>query len=473
MHRSRGVVSAVVGLGLALTIVAPAFAQDAEALRKELEQMRKQFQDVQQQYQKSIDSLSERLQRLEARPEVVATPPAPATPPGAVALQAPAPPAPSTAPSAMDLLRRREPFTLYGQRGPGQLLFDLGVAGDFVANFTPRSVERTRVGTFSGRENRFFPREVELSLFGQIDPYARAQVVIEAGEEDPGEEMHVHLSEAHLTLLTLPWGTQAKMGQMRNRFGLLNQLHAHDLPQTDRPAVLTNFFGEEGLVEKGVELTWVPDLPFYVEGLVGVFNGDNEAAFGRGRIRDPLVTARLRTFFELGNTGGLQLGVSLATGSTADDFRSTFIGFDAKYKYRPDGWLHPLLTVAGEGIWSRRNTVQVGEVVDDEGTVTVVDRKLTLDRFGWYAYAEVQPFRRWAGGVRYDNTELLLDPGREWAVEPYLAFMPSEFLRFRLAYKHTNRSDNHPLTAVLGKRSFDEVLLQASFILGAHPAHPF
>ena len=189
-----------------------------------------------------------------------------------------------------------------------------------------------------------------------------------------------------------------------------------------------------------------------------MFNGDNEVAFGRGRLRDPLVTARVRTFFELGDTSGLQLGVSLARGLTADELRQTFVGFDVKYKYRPEGWLHPLLTVAGEGIYSRRATV---------------DRDLTLDRFGWYVYAELQPLRRWAGGVRYDNTELLSDPGREWAVEPYLTFLPSEFLKFRLGYRHTNRSDSHPLAVLLGRRSFDEVLLQASFILGAHPAHPF
>ena len=334
----------------------------------------------------------------------------------------------------------------------------MGVAGDFVANFTPRGVERFGVGTFAGRENRFFPREIELSLFGQIDPYARAEVRIETGEEAAGEALTVKLAEGNLTLLALPWSTQVKLGQMRNRFGLLNQIHEHDLPQTDRPAVYRAFFGEEGLVERGVEMTWVPDLPFYVEGLVGVFNGDNEVAFGRGRLRDPLVTARVRTFFELGDTSGLQLGVSLARGLTADELRQTFVGFDVKYKYRPEGWLHPLLTVAGEGIYSRRATV---------------DRDLTLDRFGWYVYAELQPLRRWAGGVRYDNTELLSDPGREWAVEPYLTFLPSEFLKFRLGYRHTNRSDSHPLAVLLGRRSFDEVLLQASFILGAHPAHPF
>jgi hypothetical protein len=442
-------------LGLALAIAAPAVAQDAESLRRELEQMRKQLEETQQQYQKAIETLSERLQKLEAQPQVMATPPV--TAPTSTAMQAPTAVQPSAPPSAMDLLRPREPFALAGTRGQGQLLFDMGIAGDFVANFTPRSVERASAGTFSGRENRFFPREVELSLFGQIDPYARGEVRIETGEEGPGEELAVHLAEAHLTLLTLPWGTQIKMGQVRNRFGLLNQLHEHDRPQTDSPAVLRAFFGEEGLVERGAELTWVPDLPVYVEGLVGVFNGDNKVAFGRGRLRDPLVTARLRTFFELGDTGGLQLGVSFARGLTADEFRSMLVGFDAKYKYRPDGWLHPLLTVAGEAIWSRRKTAQ----------------SLTLDRFGWYAYAELQPFRRWAGGVRYDNTELPLEPGREWAVEPYLSFMPSDFLRFRLAYKHTNRSDAHPLAIVLGRRSFDEVLLQASFILGAHPAHPF
>jgi hypothetical protein len=446
-------------LSLALAIATPAFAQDAESLRKELEQMRKQLQDVQQQYQKAIDTLSERLQRLEARPEVIATPP-PAAASTATAMQAPAAPAPPSAPGALDLLRRREPFALYGARGTGQLLFDMGVAGDFVANFTPRGVERLGVGTFAGRENRFFPREIELSLFGQIDPYARAEVRIETGEETAKEDLTVKLAEANLTLLALPWGTQLKMGQMRNRFGLLNQVHEHDLPQTDRPSVYRAFFGEEGLVERGVEMTWVPDLPIYLEGLVGVFDGDNAVAFGRGRIRDPLLTARVRTFFELGDTGGLQLGVSFASGLSADEFRQTFVGFDAKYKYRPEGWLHPLLTVAGEGILSRRD-------------VQAVLQERTLNRFGWYAYAELQPWRRWAGGVRYDNTELLFEPGREWAVEPYLTFLPSEFLKFRLGYRHTNRSDTHPLAVLLGRRSFDEVLLQASFILGAHPAHPF
>src|SRR5439155_4642278 len=139
-------------LCLALT-PALTVAQDAAALRREVEQLQKQLQ-----------SLTERPQRLEPQPP---SPPAPA--PGAA--PAPAATAPSTAPpSAVDLLRPRQPFALYQQRGSGQLLFDMGIAGDFVGNITSGNVERAGGGTFAGQENRFFPREVELSLFGQIDP---------------------------------------------------------------------------------------------------------------------------------------------------------------------------------------------------------------------------------------------------------------------------------------------------------------
>src|SRR5439155_6774 len=263
------------------------------------------------------------------------------------------------------------------------LLFDMGVAGDFVGAFAPYNVQKSGAGTFGSQTNRFFPREVELSFFGQVDPFARAEVRIEASQSAPGPDTGVSLAEANLTLLTLPYGFQAKLGQMRNRYGLTNPIHEHDLPFVDRPNVLRNFFGDDGLVEKGVEVTWVPDfLPFYLEALAGVFNGDNETAFGYGRINQPLVTGRLRTFFELSDTSAIQIGISGANGQTAID----------------------------------------------------------------------------------------------WAVEPYVTFFPSEFIRFRLAYKNTERDrtqispfNQNNATA----RAVNEVFFQATFILGAHPAHPF
>ncbi|PWU20062.1 MAG: hypothetical protein C5B48_12960 [Candidatus Rokuibacteriota bacterium] len=460
-------------------------AQEVEALRKELEQMRKQFEEMKQGYEKSINQLSERIKGLESRSE-----------PPAVAAPAPSAPAPSTSPtgagapsvtqapsegqpSLLELARPREPFALYGKRGPGQLLFDIGLTGDFIGNLTQDNVQKATGGTFADRENRFFPREVELNLFGQIDPYARAEVRIEAGEESRGEETTVRLAEATISLMTLPFGTQAKLGQMRNRFGLTNEIHEHDLPFIDRPNVLVRFFGEDGLVEKGAEFTWVPPVPFFLEVLGGIFNGDNDTAFGRGSIKYPLVTGRVRTFFDFEEFGAIQLGMSVASGQTPERLQNTILGWDAKYKYKPEGWQHPLLTLAGEALYQMRRANVSGEDVDGDGVPDTPNEKRTLERVGWWGYAELQPFRfgpfsLWSAGFRYDWTEYPVNPGHEWAVQPYLSFMPTEFLRFRLGYKHTERSSRDGINLNGGSaRSVDELLLQATFILGAHPAHPF
>jgi len=434
------------------TALAPtvAAAQDAAELKKQIEELQKQ-----------LDAVTDRLRKLEAQP-----------PPTAPAAQAPPPAAAS--PSAMDVARPREPFALYQQRGAGQLLFDVGIAGDFVGNLTQRNVEKAQGGTFSGQENRFFPREVELSLFGQIDPYASAVVRIEASEEVRGQETPVSLAEAYMTLLTLPYGTQAKLGQMRNRFGYSNEIHEHDLAWVDRPNVMRNFFGPDGLVEKGMEATLVPDLPFYVEALFGLFDGDNETAFGRGSLQNPLYTGRVRTFLEFGDAHGLQLGMSFAGGTNEDKLPTTILGWEGRYKYRPDGWLHPLLTVTGEGLYSMRK-VSVGVDTNQDGVIDRVDKR-SRDHSGWYAAVEVQPFRRLAGGFRYDWSQYPSNPGWEWAIEPYVTFWPSEFLRFRLAYKHTDRSPQTRDAFNLNggsARLVDEIFFQSTFILGAHPAHPF
>ncbi|HET8575629.1 MAG TPA: OmpH family outer membrane protein [Methylomirabilota bacterium] len=453
----------------------PALAQDAESLRRQLDEMRRQFEAMKEQYQKSMDAMAERIQRLEAQPPAPAPSVVqPAAPPGPAYAQAPPPGAPTGPPLLLDLARPREPFALYERRGAGQLLFDMGIAGDFIGNLTQRNVQKANAGTFSGRENRFFPREIELNLFGQVDPYARAEVRIEAGEESRGEEISVKLAEATISLMTLPWGTQLKMGQMRNRFGLTNVTHEHDLPFIDRPNVLVRFLGEDGLTEKGFEATWVPALPFFLEFLGGVFNGDNETAFGRGSLKYPLVTGRVRTFFDLDEWGAFQLGASIANGQTSEQLNNQLIGFDAKYKYRPDGWQHALFTVAGEYLYAIR---QVNVV--DSSADTAIEQTRTRERNGWYVYGELQPFRfgalsRWALGLRYDWTQFPINPGREWAVQPYLSYMPSEFLRFRLGYKHTERSHRDGFTDNGGSaRTVDEIFAQATFILGAHPAHPF
>ncbi len=81
----------------------------------------------------------------------------------------------------------------------------------------------------------------------------------------------------------------------------------------------------------------MPPLPFFLELLGGVFNGDNETAFGLGSIKNPLVTGRVRTFFDLEELGAIQLGMSVANGLQPDRLNNLILGWDAKYKYVPPG----------------------------------------------------------------------------------------------------------------------------------------
>ena len=470
----------VIAAALVISSTAHGATSEIETLRDELQKTQADLQkmlEMQQQTQRRMEEMQKKLEAIEAtRPAppatVQATPPSGSTPPTAEAVapetaptpqttaQAPAPPAAQAPqaggfPSVIELVRPREPFALYKERGPGQLLFDMGVTGDFVGDFTSSQVEQAHAGTFPGFENQFFPREVEMSFFGQIDPYARGEVRVEAGQEvENGQKTFtVKLAEANFTLQTLPFGTQAKIGMERLRFGLLNDVHEHDLPQTDRPDALVNFLGQEGLVETGAEFTWVPSLPFYLQVLGGVFNGDNEVIAGWGRFSGPLGTARIRSFFETERYGALQVGLSGATGETPQQNRTGLLDLDWKYKYTPDGWRHALFTLAGEALGFR------GTDVNDN----------TVNRWGMYTYAELHPWERWSGGVRFDWSQFPNMPGNEWALEPYITFSPSEFLKFRLAYKYTKYSS----ATTFGVPDANEVLLQASFFLGAHPAHPF
>ena len=448
---------------------------DLEALREELQKTQADFQkllEMQQQTQRTMEELQQKLSVIEAaRPAVPAPAPsqiaepataaAPGTPPAAQATaQAPSAPQSGGLPFLLDLVRPREAFSLYKERGPGQLLFDMGVTGDFVGDFTSTRVEKAQASTFTGFENRFFPREVEMSFFGQIDPYARGEVRVEAGEEidSAGQRtLNLSLAEANLTLQTLPFGTQAKLGLERVRFGLSNEIHEHDLPQTDRPDVMRRFLGDDGLKESGAELSWIAPLPFYLQGIVGVFNGDNDVIAGFGRFRAPLVTSRLRTFVDTERFGALQFGLSGATGETPDERRTALGGVDFKYKYTPDTWRHALVTLGGEALYLNQKE---GPDAGDPGT---------QQRLGMYTYAELRPWERWIGGLRVDWTQFPEGPGREWALEPYVTFLPSEFLKFRLAYKFTDYSAG----SSYGKTNANEVLFEASFIMGAHPAHPF
>ena len=264
---------------------------------------------------------------------------------------------------------------------------------------------------------------------------------------------------------------------MRNRFGLLNEIHLHDGRQSDRPNVLTRFFGEEGLVERGVELTWVAPLPFFLELLGGVFNGDNEEAFGYGKLNEPLLTGRVRTFFELERLGrhpARRLGGERRRPRSA--IAARWSGVDAEVQV-PAG----RLDAPARSPWAARRSTstrrvnEVGEDVDGDGIADTRRREaharpLGLVRLRRGPAVAALGFRL---ALRLDGVPGGARP-RVGGASPTSRSCPrSSCASGSPTSTPSGTSATASVTTAAARRIVDELLLQATFILGAHPAHPF
>ncbi|MBI3079039.1 MAG: hypothetical protein HYY85_18970 [Deltaproteobacteria bacterium] len=384
-----------------------------EGLRQELERLRQQAEESRRSYEDQLRRLQRRIEELEQAERRRTD----------EAARAAAPPPPAPVP----------PPALPGIRvGGAPLLFDISFTGDFVGNVGNDSRSEQR--------NRFFPRELDLALQGAVDPYMRADVFLELKEESKGEEK-IELDEGYATILSLPFGLQARLGKFRPKFGRLNTFHNHDLPQTDRPNVLKNLFGEDGLSEKGGALSAILPLPFFSEVEVATLTGDNPESFGRGSIRTPLLIGHLKSFFEIGENSAFQIGLSGGHGPNVQNRRTTLQGLDLTYKWKPLDRPGESLILQAELLRSRR------EVEGDR-----------LERYGGYFLTQYQLSRRWYAGFRYDWSQLPTERGsREQAFSPLVTFALSPFSQFRLQYKLTERTFD---------RDVSELFFQFTFRLG-------
>jgi hypothetical protein len=107
---------------------------------------------------------------------------------------------------------------------------DISVIGDFLG----------AVGRDPGRDVPTLElHEAEVGFQAIIDPYARGDFFLSFGQEG------VALEEGYITFTSLPGGFVAKVGKMRSAFGVVNTLHTHNLPWTDRPLVTEHLVGGE------------------------------------------------------------------------------------------------------------------------------------------------------------------------------------------------------------------------------------
>jgi hypothetical protein len=312
------------------------------------------------------------------------------------------------------------------------------------------------IGNFLGAAGRDPERQVpalemhesEVGFQAIIDPYARGDFFLSFGQEG------VSLEEGYMTFTSLPGGFVAKVGKMRSAFGVVNTLHTHNLPWTDRPLVTEYLVGgEDGINDAGLSVSRILPAPkgLFLEATAQVFRGDSADVFESTRRGDILTVGHLRGYRDLTESTNLDLGFSYARGhnDVGTGFRTQLFGMDATFRWRPlrRAVYHSFLSRT-ELVWSRREQLPA-----------------TQDAFGFYTSADYRLSRRWTIGGRYDRSDqarnaALTDSG----FSPVITYWPSEFSQIRGQYRFTRYADG---------RSGNDLLFQFLFVLGAHGAHPF
>jgi hypothetical protein len=338
------------------------------------------------------------------------------------------------------------------------------------ASFNPDiAVVIDTLGTWSNQRsndawNRFDVREAELDLRAAIDPRADGVLVVsferdvhnppfpEAGdEEEEGVESSANIEEGYAFFhdFGVP-NLTAKLGRFHLRFGRQNVLHLHDLPTSDPPLVNQAFLAPESLIDSGLSLSYVipPRLvgDQYVELIAEIVTGEgahSESPTLSGDIEVDSPAFNLHALWnrDLTEEINLELGGSWLTAQGNESVN--LYGVDATLVRRGAAGRFDNQLLQAEAIY--------GSVAGESA-------------WGFYVLGQQQLHKDWYAGLRVDWTENPLLASEEmWAISPYVSWYWSEFLRFRVEYQHRDGDVENA----------DVLYVQATFIFGAHPPHPY
>jgi hypothetical protein len=120
-----------------------------------------------------------------------------------------------------------------------------------------------------GISEGFNLRAAEITFTGSVDPYFDMMVVAAVTSQD------IELEEAYVTTRSLPAGLQVKAGKFLSDVGYINKHHIHDWYFVDQPWMRELMFGDEGLNEVGVQLSWLAPFDTYTRFGLEVLEGDS------------------------------------------------------------------------------------------------------------------------------------------------------------------------------------------------------
>lgn len=489
-----------IGLGLIVSISPFAHAQDPTPPPKDdVAELREQVKDL----TKLVNELKRQVEGKSAAepaiipasgeiPEVSEPPPTPIPPvdlnfsTDLTPVPTPVPPRPNEPDFSTDLTT--EPL-------PPPKRTDLSV-------FNPEiSVAIDTIGSYSASTGNlnFTMRDVELMVQSNVDQFAHAYVVFNAESEldpwsktDSFEGATLGVEEAAIETTSLPYGFALKGGQFFADFTRLGKVHSHELPFTDRPAVLENLIGGETR-SRGIELNWVPPVGHYLRltagavdnigadtattGLLTTIAGDDADLFatrGERTFGDLMYYTRAATIFELSSSVSLNLGADYARGGDAGT--RELISGDFKLIWIPDPAGFDRFEVGGEFLHGKTDGAFSTDALFAGGPT---DGSVSAN--GAYIYAQYRIGKNWEPGIRYEwyrpeawsqtdaNSDGIADGisrsvSTRNAVSAYLTYNLSEFNRLRFEISHI-----HDGSGSLGGYDDDWLgFLQWTVTLGPH-----
>jgi len=324
------------------------------------------------------------------------------------------------------------------------------------------SVSGDVVGAFGDRtQNRLDPREAEFMFYAPSDHFFDA--VLSGSAHNESGQFHFELHEAYVGSSRLIPRARFRLGQFFLGIGHLNQFDRHYCPFITAPKVHQTFLAPEGVIDSGVEYSYLLPTQLFLEATVGVTNG---WVFGHSHVAGsspffPTTYLRLLTYFPLhanDDDAGVQVGTTVLTRKTNDAAQTWLLGLDATAKFRKEKILTFFLQ---SEFWYRK--------IIPKDTVA-------SEQFGFYIYPQMVLWDPLYLGVRFDffNTMGLKDVLQqsirsfELGIVPTLVYKVSEFTHFKAAYSYLPEYYQNRFTETPSK--FE---IQAVFILGAHPAHDF
>jgi hypothetical protein len=319
---------------------------------------------------------------------------------------------------------------------------NISVIGDFLAHYT--SSER--------RHLNFNLEETEFSFQSTVDPYAKADFFYSVSRDAETGKFSGEIEEGYLTTLSLPAHLQLKAGKFKQALGRVNTVHAHALPFIDMPGAYVNYFGEEGLNDEGLSLSWlVPNSKFFQELTVELTDGPRESpSFIYSPRTNFLMLAHLKNFWDLNQNTTLELGVTEISGKNESSFTTNITAADLTYKWKPLRMnTYKSLTWQSEFFYSQAR--------GDENTV--------VNSIGLYTLLNYQLSRRWFITGRYDYSNLPFD--QNYMQQSYsltLGWYATEFQKIELAGKTTSVPEH--------ERAY-EAFARWIFVIGSHGAHQY